>query len=342
MKVSDFDFNLPEELIAQHPLEDRSSSKLLHVNRKTGELEHRTFHEIIEFFQPGDVLVLNESRVIPARLFGEKKDTGAVMECLLLKETDEHDIWETLVKPGKRVKEGTVLTFGNGLLEAKYIGRKEDGVFLFQFIYEGIFLEILEELGTMPLPPYIHEQLEDQERYQTVYANAPGSVAAPTAGLHFTPELLKAIEAKGVQICPVTLHVGLGTFRPVSVDEINEHIMHSEYYEIDQKSSDILNDAKANNQRVISVGTTSTRVLETMWNTYGEFRPANGWTDIFISPGYEWKVVNGLITNFHLPKSTLMMLVSSFATREIMMHAYEQAVQEKYRFFSFGDSMIII
>lgn len=340
MNVNDFDFELPEELIAQVPLEDRTASKLMVIDRDAETIEHTVFSTIADSLHAGDVLVVNESRVIPARLFGVKAETLAAIECLLLKQSED-DIWEVLLKPGKRVKIGTQIIFGEGLMTATCIGRKEDGIFLVSFEYKGIFLEILDELGIMPLPPYIHEQLEEKERYQTVYAKAPGSVAAPTAGLHFTTELLKKIEDKGVIICPVTLHVGLGTFRPVSVETIDEHIMHSEYYELPEQTAEILRQAKKEQRRIISVGTTTTRVLESVWQKHENFIASNGWTDIFIYPGYQWNTISGLITNFHLPKSTLLMLVSSFSNKELMLKAYNEAVKEKYRFFSFGDAMFI-
>lgn len=338
MKTDDFDFYLPEELIAQTPLTCRSASRLLVLDRKTGNIEHKHFTDIIDYLDENDVLVLNDTKVIPARLFGTKEGTMAHIELLLLKE-EGSNIWQTLVKPARRVKIGTIIDFGDGLLKAKCTGEAEDGIRYFEMIYEGIFLEILDKLGEMPLPPYIHEKLEDKTRYQTVYAKAPGSAAAPTAGLHFTDELMEKIKAKGVTICFVTLHVGLGTFRPVSVDDVQTHKMHSEFYQISQETADILNNALASRKRIISVGTTSTRTLESAYDK--GFKECNGWTDIFIYPGYEFKAIDAQITNFHLPKSTLIMLVSAFATKEKIMKAYQEAVKEKYRFFSFGDSMFI-
>jgi S-adenosylmethionine:tRNA ribosyltransferase-isomerase len=340
MNVNDFDFTLPPELIAQTPLKERTASKLMLIDKKTGAIEENIFSNIIDYLKAGDVLVVNESKVLPARLFGEKKGTKAAIECLLLKQVTG-DIWEVLLKPGKRIKPDTIISFGNGLLEAKFVEKKVDGIFLIEFFYDGIFLELLDALGIMPLPPYIHEQLAEKDRYQTVYAKTPGSVAAPTAGLHFTNSLINELEEKGVIICPVLLHVGLGTFRPVSVESVDEHIMHSEYYEMSAKTATILKNAKVEGRRIISVGTTSTRVLESVWQKHQQFIETSGWTDIFIYPGYEWQVVNGLITNFHLPKSTLLMLVSSFSSKEIMLAAYEKAVENKYRFFSFGDAMFI-
>jgi len=341
MDVKDFDYTLPEELIAQTPLHDRSSSRLMIVDRRSKELTHSHFTSVIDYLHEGDVLVLNESKVIPARLFGEKVGTGASIECLLLKQLTD-DNWEVLLKPGKRVKVGTKINFGNGLLTAHCLEKKADGICVIQFVYEGIFLEILEQLGTMPLPPYIHEQLAEKERYQTVYAKTPGSVAAPTAGLHFTSALLQELKDKGVMIVSVTLHVGLGTFRPVGVAQVEEHIMHSEYYELSTEAAMVLQAAKAEGRRIISVGTTSTRVLESVFRQTQQFVATAGWTDIFIYPGYKWQAVDGLITNFHLPKSTLLMLVSSFASQAIIQHAYKCAVEDKYRFFSFGDAMLII
>ncbi len=337
MRTDDFDFYLPEELIAQTPLKDRSSSRLLVLDRKTNTIEHKHFSDIIDYLDSNDLIVLNNTKVIQARLFGVKEDTKAKIEVLLLKE--ENNIWQTLVKPARRVKIGTIISFGDGLLKAKCVGEDEDGIRFFEMIYEGIFLEVLDKLGEMPLPPYIHEKLEDRDRYQTVYAKEAGSAAAPTAGLHFTKELMEKIKAKGITICYVTLHVGLGTFRPVSVDDVTTHKMHSEFYEIDEETANILNEAKKNNKRIISVGTTSTRTLETAYDN--GFKKKNGWTDIFIYPGYKFKVVDAQITNFHLPKSTLIMLVSAFASKEIILNAYNEAVKEKYRFFSFGDSMFI-
>ncbi|MBO5120731.1 MAG: tRNA preQ1(34) S-adenosylmethionine ribosyltransferase-isomerase QueA, partial [Bacilli bacterium] len=315
MKVEDFNYNLPEELIAQTPLEKRDSSRLLVLDKKTGEIEHRHFTDIINYLNEGDTLVLNDTKVLPARLIGVKEETNAVIEILLLKNT-EGDNWECLVKPARRIKVGTIVTFGEGKLKAECIEEGEDGIRHFKLLYKGILLEILEELGTMPLPPYIHEKLEDQSRYQTVYAKEVGSAAAPTAGLHFTKELLQSIEEKGVNIAYVTLHVGLGTFRPVSVDTIEEHEMHSEYYSMTKEVAELLNNTKKNGKRIIAVGTTSTRTLETIATKYNEFKECSGWTNIFIYPGYEFKAIDSLSTNFHLPKSTLVMLVSALAGRE--------------------------
>lgn len=340
MKVEDFDYYLPEELIAQTPLKVRDSSRLLVLDKKTGEVEHKNFFDIIDYLEEGDTLVLNDTKVLPARLIGVKEETNAVIEILLLKNL-EGDKWECLVKPARRIKEDTIVSFGDGKLKAKCIGCFDEGIRHFELIYDGILMEILEELGTMPLPPYIHEKLEDQSRYQTVYAKEVGSAAAPTAGLHFTKELLEKIEKKGINICYVTLHVGLGTFRPVSVDKIEDHEMHSEFYSMSKEVADKLNYAKENGKRIIAVGTTSTRTIETIANLYGEFRECNGWTNIFIYPGYEFKGIDCLITNFHLPKSTLVMLVSTLAGRENILNAYKIAVDEKYRFFSFGDAMFI-
>ena len=340
MKTDDFDFELPEELIAQTPIVKRDSSRLMVVDKQTGELSHHVFSDIVDLLSSGDVLVLNDTKVMPARLFGVKEDTLAHIEVLLLKNIKD-DIWSCLVRPGKRVKEGTVISFGEGLLKAKCISVKEEGIREFQFIYDGIFYELLDKLGTMPLPPYIKEKLEDKDRYQTVYAKNIGSAAAPTAGLHFTKELLENIKNKGVKICYVTLHVGLGTFRPVTVEDVTNHKMHSEYYEMDEEVANTLNKAKEEGRKIISVGTTSVRVLETVMNKYNKFCKCNGWTDIFIYPGYKFKAVDNLITNFHLPKSTLIMLVSALASKDIILNAYEEAVKEKYRFFSFGDSMFI-
>ncbi len=341
MTLEDFDYDLPEELIAQTPLKDRSSSKLLVLNKDTGEISHHHFKDIIHYLEEGDALVINDTKVIPARLIGQKEETNAVIEVLLLKNI-ENDNWECLAKPAKRVKLGTIVSFGNGLLKAKCIGMKEEGIRIFELIYDGILYEILDKLGTMPLPPYIHEKLEDQNRYQTVYAKEVGSAAAPTAGLHFTEELLEEIKNKQVHIVPVTLHVGLGTFRPVNVSKIEEHKMHSEYYSLSKESVDILNETKANHKRIFVVGTTSVRVLETVMNKYGKLVSCSGWTDIFIYPGYKFKIVDNLITNFHLPKSTLIMLISALAGRDKVLKAYHEAIEHKYRFFSFGDSMLII
>ena len=340
MKVEEFDYNLPEELIAQTPLSKRDSSRLLVLDKTTGNLEHKHFTDIIDYLNEGDTLVLNDTKVLPARLIGEKEETGAVIEVLLLKNTED-DNWECLVKPARRIKVGTIVSFGNGKLKAKCIKEETEGIRHFTFIYEGIFLEILEALGTMPLPPYIHEKLNDQSRYQTVYAKEVGSAAAPTAGLHFTKELMQKIIDKGVNIAYVTLHVGLGTFRPVSVETIEEHEMHSEYYSMSKEVANLLNKTKENGKRIIAVGTTSTRTLETIMNKYNEFIECSGWTNIFIYPGYEFKAIDCLSTNFHLPKSTLVMLVSALAGKEKILNAYNEAVKEGYRFFSFGDAMFI-
>ena len=340
MRKEDFYFDLPEELIAQDPLEDRSSSRLLVLDKETGKVEHHVFWEIIDYLQEGDCLVINDTKVIPARLIGSKIGTDAKIEVLLLKRK-ENDVWETLVKPGKKAKVGTRISFGDGLLVGEVVDIVEEGNRLIHFEYEGIFEEILDQLGQMPLPPYITHQLEDKNRYQTVYAKQSGSAAAPTAGLHFTPELLKEIEEKGVQIARVTLHVGLGTFRPVKVDNILEHHMHSEFYQIDEEAAEKINRAKESGHRVICVGTTSCRTIESAADKNGKLHATNGWTEIFIYPGYEFKVLDCLITNFHLPESTLVMLVSALAGREQVLSAYEEAVKEKYRFFSFGDAMFI-
>ncbi|MBQ2639405.1 MAG: tRNA preQ1(34) S-adenosylmethionine ribosyltransferase-isomerase QueA [Bacilli bacterium] len=339
MKVEEFDYNLPEELIAQTPLKKRDSSRLLVLDKNTGKIEHKHFKDIINYLNKGDTLVLNDTKVLPARLIGEKTDTKAVIEVLLLKNI-ENDLWECLVKPARRIKEDTIVSFG-GKLKAKCVKVEDEGIRYFEFLYDGIFLEILEDLGTMPLPPYIHEKLSDQSRYQTVYAKETGSAAAPTAGLHFTKELLKEIEEKGINICYITLHVGLGTFRPVSVEKIEEHKMHSEYYSMSSEVADILNKTKESNHNIISVGTTSTRTLETIISKYNEFRECSGFTDIFIYPGYKFKAIDNLITNFHLPKSTLVMLVSALAGKNNILNAYNEAIKEKYRFFSFGDAMYI-
>ena len=340
MKLEDFDYYLPEELIAQTPLVKRDESRLLVLDKETGEIEHKKFYNIIDYLNQGDTLVLNDTKVLPARLIGTKEETGAVIEVLLLKNI-EGDKWECLTKPARRIKEGTVVTFGNGELKAKCCGVFDEGIRHFELIYDGILMEILEHLGTMPLPPYIHENLEDQSLYQTVYAKEVGSAAAPTAGLHFTKELLKEIEEKGINIAYVTLHVGLGTFRPVSVDNIEEHEMHSEFYSMTKEVADLLNKTKKEGHNIIAVGTTSTRTLETIASQYNEFKECNGWTNIFIYPGYEFKGIDKLITNFHLPKSTLVMLVSALAGRENILNAYKIAVEDKYRFFSFGDAMFI-
>lgn len=340
MKTDDFDYNLPEELIAQTPIKDRSSSKMLVLDRKSGDIEHKHFYNILDYLEEGDALVLNDTKVLPARLIGSKEETNAVIEILLLKNIND-DCWECLVKPARRVKIGTIVSFGNGLLKAKCIKELDSGLRHFELIYNGILYEILDKLGTMPLPPYIHEQLKDQSRYQTVYAKEIGSAAAPTAGLHFTKELLKEIEAKGVNICYITLHVGLGTFRPVSVSNILDHKMHSEYYSFSSEVAKKLTETRMNGHKIISVGTTTTRTLETIMTKYNAFREDSGWTDIFIYPGYKFKGIDALITNFHLPKSTLIMLVSAFAGRENVLNAYKIAVSKKYRFFSFGDAMFI-
>ena len=340
MKVTDYYFDLPQEQIAQDPLEDRSSSRLLVLDKETGEYSHHIFREITEFLKPGDCLVLNNTKVIPARLFGEKEGTQAKIEILLLKRK-ENDVWETLVKPGKKAKVGTKIIFGGGLLVGEVIDIVEEGNRLIQFTYEGIFEEILDQLGQMPLPPYITHQLKDKNRYQTVYAKYDGSAAAPTAGLHFTPELLQQVKDMGVDIAEVTLHVGLGTFRPVKVDNILEHHMHSEFYMVTQEAADKINNAKKNGHRVICVGTTSCRTIESAADENGMLKESSGWTEIFIYPGYQFKVLDCLITNFHLPESTLLMLVSALAGREHVLAAYEEAVKEGYRFFSFGDAMFI-
>ncbi|MFH5875778.1 tRNA preQ1(34) S-adenosylmethionine ribosyltransferase-isomerase QueA [Clostridium perfringens] len=340
MKVSDFYFELPEELIAQYPLEKRDSSRLMVLDKKTGEIEHRKFHDILEYLNEGDTLVLNNTRVLPARLIGEKEETGGKIEFLLLKRI-EGDKWECLAKPGRKAKVGTVFTFGEGKLKAIVREIGEEGNRIIEFKYDGIFEQVLDELGQMPLPPYIHEKLEDKERYQTVYSKEKGSAAAPTAGLHFTEELLKEIKDKGVNIAYLTLHVGLGTFRPVKVDDINNHVMHSEYYHLDKENAELINKTKEAGKRVIAVGTTSSRTLETIGDENGRVREQSGWTDIFIYPGYKFKIVDNLITNFHLPESTLIMLVSALAGQDNIMNAYNTAVKEKYRFFSFGDSMFI-
>ena len=340
MKVEDFDYDLNENLIAQTPIKDRDTSKLLVLDKKTGEIEHKHFYDIIDYLEKGDTLVLNDTKVLPARLLGEKTDTHAVIEILLLKDLGG-DVWECLVKPARRIKVGTIVTFGQGELKAECVKEDNEGIRHFKLIYSGILLEILEHLGTMPLPPYIHEKLKDQSRYQTVYAKEIGSAAAPTAGLHFTKELLKKIEDKGVNIAYVTLHVGLGTFRPVSVDTIEEHKMHSEHYQMTKEVAELLTETKKNNHKIIAVGTTSTRTLETIMTKYNEFKECSGWTDIFIYPGYKFKAIDSLITNFHLPKSTLVMLVSALAGKDNIMNAYKVAQEEEYRFFSFGDAMLI-
>lgn len=340
MKTEDFDYELPNELIAQVPLEDRTKSKLLIVDKDTGEKTDDMFYNITNYLNKGDVLVLNDTKVLPARIIGTKEDTSAVIELLLLKRIN-NDNWECLVKPAKRVKVGTSITFGNGKLKAVCTSIGEEGIRCFDFIYEGIFYEVLDELGSMPLPPYIKTKLENKEMYQTVYAKNIGSAAAPTAGLHFTKELLKEISAKGITICYITLHVGLGTFRPVNVTDVTKHKMHSEFYSMNKECADILNKAKANGNNIIAVGTTTTRTLETIINKYSTFKETSGWTDIFIYPGYKFKAIDSLITNFHLPKSTLIMLVSALASKDIILNAYKYAVDNKYRFFSFGDAMFI-
>ncbi|MBQ3253592.1 MAG: tRNA preQ1(34) S-adenosylmethionine ribosyltransferase-isomerase QueA [Acholeplasmatales bacterium] len=338
MLTSDYDYNLPEELIAQTPLTNRCESKLMVLDRKTKTYEHKTFTDIIDYLDSNDVLVLNDTKVIPARLYGHKEDTGALIEILLLKDLG-NNIWQTLAKPQRRVKIGSIITFGDGRLKAKCIKKEDMGICEFELIYDGILVEILDSLGEMPLPPYIHEKLNDKDRYQTVYAKNPGSAAAPTAGLHFTPELLERIKNKGIEIIYVTLHVGLGTFRPVEEDDLTNHVMHSEYYEISEDAANRLNNAKKNGKRIIAVGTTSTRTLESAYNN--GFKAVCENTSIFIYPGYEFKAIDAQITNFHLPKSTLIMLISAFAGREFVLDAYNEAVKEKYRFFSFGDAMFI-
>lgn len=340
MKTSDFYYDLPKELIAQDPLEDRSSSRLLHLSMKDGSVEHRHFTDILDYLKDGDCLVINDTRVIPARLYGHKEGTGALIEILLLKRKKD-DIWECLVKPGKKARPGAKITFGNGILTGEILDIVEEGNRLIQFHYEGIFEEILDQLGEMPLPPYITHKLQDKNRYQTVYAKHDGSAAAPTAGLHFTEELLKKVQEKGVNIAHVTLHVGLGTFRPVKVDDVEQHHMHSEFYMVEEDQAELINRTKKQGGRVIAVGTTSCRTLESASDEDGVIHAGSGWTEIFIYPGYCFKMIDGLITNFHLPESTLMMLVSALAGKERIMVAYEEAVQEKYRFFSFGDAMFI-
>ena len=340
MQLEDFDYDLPQELIAQVPLEKRDTSRLMVLDKNTGEVEHKHFTDILDYMEEGDTLVLNDTKVLPARLIGVKEDTGAVIEVLLLKDI-EGATWECLTKPAKRVHVGTVISFGDGKLKAKCVFEGEDGIRKYDLIYDGILLEILDELGTMPLPPYIHEKLEDQTRYNTVYAKNIGSSAAPTAGLHFTKELLEKVKMKKVNIAYVTLHVGLGTFRPVMEDNILEHKMHTEYYEMSKETANILTKTKENHKKIIAVGTTSVRTLETIMTKYGEFKECCGNTDIFIYPGYQFKAIDYLITNFHLPKSTLIMLISALAGREKVLNAYKIAVEEKYRFFSFGDSMLI-
>lgn len=340
MKTDDFDFELPEELIAQTPIKERDHSRLLVLDRKTGNIEHKVFTDVIDYLEEGDSLVLNDTKVIPARLYGVKEETNAVIELLLLKDLGDN-CWECLTRPAKRIKEGTIVSFGDGILKAQCIKCEDEGIREFKLVYDGILYEILDKLGEMPLPPYIHEKLEDKDRYQTVYAKNIGSAAAPTAGLHFTEDLLKKIRDKGVNIVYITLHVGLGTFRPVNVEDVTKHKMHSEYYMMSKESAEILKKTKENGNKIISVGTTSTRTLETIMNLYGDFKECSGWTDIFIYPGYKFKAVDNLITNFHLPKSTLVMLVSALASKELIMKAYHEAIINKYRFFSFGDSMLI-
>lgn len=341
MNTQDFDFYLPEELIAQTPLEKRDASKLLILNHETGEMVDEHFDAIIDELEPGDALVMNNTRVLPARLHGVKPETGGHVELLLLKNI-QGDQWEVLAKPAKRLKEGSVVSFGDGRLEATLIKKLEHGGCIVEFSYQGIFLEVLESLGEMPLPPYIHEKLEDKERYQTVYAKENGSAAAPTAGLHFTAELLQKIKEKGVKLVCLTLHVGLGTFRPVSVDNIDQHEMHSEFYQLSEEAAQTLREVKAKGHRIVAVGTTSIRTLETIGNKFeGDIQADSGWTNIFIKPGYQWQVVDAFSTNFHLPKSTLVMLVSAFAGRELTLQAYQHAIDERYRFFSFGDAMFI-
>ena len=340
MKVSDFTFDLPEELIAQDPLEDRSSSRLLTLDKNTGEIGHDVFHNIVNYLKPGDCLVLNNTKVIPARLIGAKEETGGKVEVLLLKRKQDN-VWETLVKPGKKARPGAKITFGDGILKGEIIDVVDEGNRLIQFHYDGIFEEILDQLGEMPLPPYITHKLKDKNRYQTVYAKNDGSAAALTAGLHFTRELLKQVEDMGVKIAHVTLHVGLGTFRPVKVDDVEQHHMHSEFYMVEEDQAKLINDTKKNGGRVISVGTTSCRTLESATGEDGIVKAGSGWTEIFIYPGYKFKAIDGLITNFHLPESTLLMLVSALAGKEHIMAAYEEAVKERYRFFSFGDAMMI-
>ena len=341
MKTSDFYYDLPKELIAQDPLEDRSSSRLLVLGKEDGSIEHRYFRDILTYLKPGDCLVLNNTRVIPARLYGKKEDTGALIEVLLLTRREDN-VWETLVKPGKKARIGARISFGEGLLTGEVVDVLEEGNRLIRFTYQGIFEEILDQLGQMPLPPYITHELKDKNRYQTVYAKYDGSAAAPTAGLHFTPELLEQVKELGVKIAEVTLHVGLGTFRPVKVENVADHHMHSEFYMVSQEAADLINETKALGGRVICVGTTSCRTIESAAAEDGTLKAGSGWTDIFIYPGYQFKVLDGLITNFHLPESTLMMLVSALAGKEHIMAAYQEAVKERYRFFSFGDAMFIV
>ena len=340
MKTDDFDFYLPEKLIAQTPLEKRDSSRLVVLDKKTGKISHRHFMDIIDYMEKVDTLVLNDTKVIPARLYGVKEETGAVIEVLLLKD-EGNSVWECLTRPAKRIHEGTVISFGNGKLKARCTECLDEGIRKFKLEYKGILYEILDELGEMPLPPYIHKKLKDKDRYQTVYAKNVGSAAAPTAGLHFTKDLLEKVKSKGINIAYITLHVGLGTFRPVNVEDVTKHKMHSEYYVMTDEVADLLNNTRKNGHKIISVGTTSTRTLETIMSLYGTFKGCSGWTDIFIYPGYEFKGIDYLITNFHLPKSTLVMLVSALAGKDNIMRAYSEAVKEEYRFFSFGDSMLI-
>ena len=340
MKTDDFDYELPKELIAQTPLKNRSESKLLVMDRVTGTLEHKHFYDIIDYLNKGDALVINDTKVIPARIIGVKEETGAVIELLLLKD-EIGDTWECLAKPQKRLKVGTIITFGNGELKARVKEIKEEGITIVDLIYDGILMEILEQLGSMPLPPYIHEKLKEQDRYQTVYAKNYGSAAAPTAGLHFTKELLDKIKAKGIEIVHITLHVGLGTFRPVNVEDVTKHVMHTEHYIVTKEAANKLNEIKANGGKIIAVGTTSVRTLETVMSKNDKFVPSNDDTNIFIYPGFKFKAIDGLITNFHLPKSTLVMLVSAFSTKENIMNAYQEAINNNYRFFSFGDAMFI-
>ncbi|NGP43432.1 tRNA preQ1(34) S-adenosylmethionine ribosyltransferase-isomerase QueA [Bacillaceae bacterium SIJ1] len=342
MKVTDFDFHLPEHLIAQHPLKERTSSRLLVLDRETGETVDGQFVDLLRYVKKGDCLVFNESRVLPARLFGEKADTGGHAELLLLKETGQPDQWEVLAKPARRIKKGTVLTFGEGLLRCECDEVLEEGKRLMTFTYKGVFLEILESLGTMPLPPYIKERLDDPDRYQTVYAKESGSAAAPTAGLHFSQPFLEQLKNAGVKLAFLTLHVGLGTFRPVSVDSIEEHHMHSEFFDLNEETAELLNATRQEGGRIIAVGTTSARTLETIADETGTFAASSGWTSIFIYPGYEFRGIDGLLTNFHLPKSTLLMLVSAFSSREHVLNAYKEAVAKEYRFFSFGDAMLMM
>ncbi len=340
MKTEDFDFELPERLIAQTPIEKRDASRMLILDKNTGEITHKHFSDLIDYLEAGDTLVLNDTKVMPARLYGVKEETNAVIEVLLLKDLGNNS-WECLTKPAKRISVGTKVSFGESMLIAECTRVGEEGIREFKLIYNGILYEILDKLGEMPLPPYIHEKLEDKDRYQTVYAKNIGSAAAPTAGLHFTKELLNKIKDKGINIAYITLHVGLGTFRPVNVEDVTKHKMHSEYYMMSKETAELLKNTKKNNKRVISVGTTSTRTLETIMNLYGEFKECSGWTDIFIYPGYKFKAIDALITNFHLPKSTLVMLVSALAGKENIMKAYHSAIENEYRFFSFGDSMFI-